>query len=253
MTKYKNKQFRNITRRKGKESAIMDKGLNPTRTDEMWAWRSGANERVVVLSALPGDKTAAAARELAAELAGPDDVVLVTRAGSAEPLFCYVPPDYDDDGGGPDVVLLLVDVDRGPSARLLLATAPRLVILADNEQPDAARPLLERAAESPSSTPVELVVVAGDDSAADATGARLVERSGACIAGRASWRHIPTERVLQIMSEEEMPAMRTRPAPRSDTRLRANDWEESFRRAEKLLNEAQDDLKRRLARTGPQG
>ncbi|MFO7898007.1 MAG: hypothetical protein R6V58_02980 [Planctomycetota bacterium] len=211
------------------------------------------HEAAVVLSALPPQETAAAARELARELAGPGRAAVVARPGSPQPLFCHVPADRQA-AACADVVLLLIGPSRSPSARLLLATAPRVLVLIAGEGADAAEPVVTRAAESPASAPVELVVVATDRQAADEAGARLAARAGDRLADRTTWRHLPAERITDHANEEEptMPTTR-RPVPRSEARLRASEWEESFRRAEKLLQEAQDALKRRLVQSSTTG
>ena len=229
--------------------------LNPTLADGLWSWRQHLGDAGIVISALAPERGVRAARELARELAGPERTVVLTGIGASEPLFWHIPAGKEMDSVRPDLVLLLVQNCFTPSARLLLATANRLFLLAGSEpgeQADALR-LMQIILRDASPSQIEVVAVSESlATAREATG-HLVSLANGRFGNRATWRHIPARPVREAGHDEEegtMASSKPRSLPLSEVELRAREWDESFRRAEKLLQEAQETLRRQLARPG---
>lgn len=238
-------------------NVALENQLNPTLVDGLWPWRQRLSEAAMVVSTLVREETVAAARELARELAQSDRTVVVTSAGATEPLFWHVPAGRQLDTVRPDMVLLLVQNQFSASSRLLLATAHKVILLtrigpeAEAESLRAMQLIIKTA--SPSH--VEVVVVADRPEAAREIGVHLAGMAKRRFGDRTSWRHLPAQRiegaVRSVRSKEEgkMASIRPRPVPFSEAELRAKEWEESFRRADKLLQEAQATLRRQLQRS----
>ena len=232
----------------------MENQLNPTLVDGLWPWRQRLSEAAMIVSTLVREETVAAARELARELAQSDRTVVVTGAGATEPLFWHVPAGRQLDTVRPDLVLLLVQNQFSASSRLLLATAHKVILLTRTGPEAQAESLraMQLIIKTASPSEVEVVVVADRPEMARETGVNLVGMAKSRFGDRTSWRHLPAQKIADaVRSKEEgkMASMKPRPVPLSEAELRAKEWEESFRRAEKLLQEAQATLRRQLQRS----
>jgi hypothetical protein len=228
--------------------------LNPTLADGLWAWRQGLDNAAMIVSTLIPQDTLSAARELARELAGADRAVVLTGVGASEPLSWFVPAGKELDSVQPDLVLLLIHKHFAASARLLLATASHVILITGDRPEDraAAVRLMQMIVKESSPSHVEVVVVAEGRRAARDTGDDLVSMAAQRFGNRTRWRHLPARRLgdgTQTQEEGTMASTRSRSVPLSETEVRAREWEESFRRAERLLQQAQDTLRRQLERS----
>lgn len=228
--------------------------LNPTLVDSLWPWRHRLNETAMVVSTLQPEDTVSAATEVARDVAQQDQAVMLTSLGATEPLFWHVPAGRELDTVRPDVVLMLMPRYFTPSTRLLLATAAQVVLITGSEPEDQFESLkvMQFIVENGSPSHIEVIVVANGRPAARETGTTLVRMASGRLGRRTSWRHLSTRRMRNATKNEEeghMAATSVRSTPVSEMQQRTIDWEASFERAEKLLVEAQETLRRQLART----
>ena len=228
--------------------------LNPTLVDGLWLWRQHLHEAAMVISTLVQEETVDAARELAREMAQHDRVVVLSNVGATEPLFWHVPAGRELDTVKPDLVLLLVPNQFTASARLLLATAHRVILLtgSDPEKQTESLRAMQMIIQKASPSRIDVVVVADCRETARETGSYLAGLANQHFGDRSTWRHLSIRRTkdaLRGTEEGKMASTKSRLIPLSEAELRAKEWDESFRRAEKLLREAQDTLRRRLARS----
>ena len=235
-------------------NVALENQLNPTLVDGLWPWRQHLSEAAMVVSTLVREETVAAARELARELAQSDRTVVVTGAGATEPLFWHVPAGRQLDTVRPDLVLLLVRNQFSASSRLLLATAHKVILLTGTGPEAQVESLraMQLIIKTASPSHVEVVVVADRPETAREIGTNLAGMAKSRFGDRTSWRHLPAQSIADaVRSTEEgkMASTKPRPVPFSEAELRAKEWEESFRRAEKLLQEAQATLRRQLERS----
>lgn len=232
----------------------METTLNPTLADGLWSWRQRLNDSAMVISTLVPGQTVRAATELARELAQPDRVVVLTGVGASEPLFWHIPAGKELDTVRPDLVLLLVQNRFTASTRLLLATTSRVILLvgtSPEEQAEALK-MMRFITEKTSPSYIEVVVVADDRPAARDAGAQLVTMAGNRLGARAEWRHLSAWKIREGVGDKEegsMASVRPQRVPMTDAELRAKEWEESFRKAEVLLHEAQETLRQQIARS----
>ena len=230
------------------------KELNPTLVDSLWPWRHRLNEAAMVVSTLLPEDTIHAATEVARDVARQDRAVMLTSLGATEPLFWHVPAGRELDTVQPDVVLMLMPRYFTASTRLLLATASRIVLITGSgadEQFESLK-VMQFIVENGSPTHIEVIVVADARPAARDTGTSLVRMASGRLGDRTSWRHLSARRMKDAIENEEeghMSSTSVRSVPVSETRQRAIDWEANFQRAEKLLIEAQETLRRQLAKS----
>jgi hypothetical protein len=228
------------------------KELNPTLVDGLWPWRQRLNEAAMVISTLLPEDTVHAATEFARDVARENRAVVLTGVGATEPIFWHVPAGRELDSVRPDVVLMLMPKYFTASTRLLLATANQVVLITGSsaEEQFESLKVMQFIVEKASPSHIEVVVVADGRPAAREAGTSLVRMASGRLGDRTSWRHLSARRVRDaIESEEEgqMSSIGVRPV--SETEQRAKEWEESFRKAEKLLTEAQETLRRQLERS----
>lgn len=228
----------------------MDK-LNPTLVDGLWPWRQRLNEAAMVISTLLPEETVRAATEFASELAQEDRAVVLTSVGATEPLFWHVPAGRELDTLQPDVVLMLVPNYFTPSTRLLLATASHVVLItgSSTEEQFESLKVMQFILEKGSPSHIEVVVVTEGRPEAREASASLVRMARGRLGDRISWRHLSARRVRDAAGSKEegyMSSKETQAVPTPKTTLQAKEWEENFRRAEKLLLEAQEALQRQL-------
>jgi len=234
------------------EDRLVNK-LNPTLADGLWPWRQRLNEAAMVISTLLPEETVRAATEFASDLAQEDRAVVLTCVGATEPLFWHVPAGREFDTVRPDVVLMLVPNYFTPSMRLLLATARDVVLITGSSTAEQFESLkvMQFIVERASPSHIEVVVVADGRPEAREAGASLVRMARGRLGERTSWRHLSARRVKDTARSKEegyMSSTEAQPVPMPKATLRAREWEESFRRAEKLLLEAQEALRRQLDR-----
>ena len=118
--------------------------------------------------------------------------------------------------------------------------------------PAAALKIMHLIVQDASPSHVEVVVVADGLRTAREVGGDVMSMARNRFGDRTSWRHVPARRIQHVTRSQEegrMASTRPRPVPLSEAELRAQEWEASFRRAESLLREAQDTLRRQLERT----
>jgi len=208
----------------------------------------------MVISTLLPEGTVSAATEFARDLAQEDRAVVLTSVGATEPLFWHVPAGRELDTVRPDVVLMLLPNYFTPSTRLLLATASHVVLITGSsaEEQFESLKVMQFIVEKASPSHLEVVVVAEGRPEAREAGASLVRMARGPLGDRTSWRHLSARRVRDAAGSKEegyMSSKETRPVPAPKTTLQAREWEENFRRAEKLLLEAQEALRRQLERS----
>ena len=228
--------------------------LNPTLVDSFWPWRQRLNEAAMVVSTLQPEDTISAATEFARDVAQQDRAVMLTSLGATEPLFWHVPAGRELDTVRPDVVLMLMPRYFTASTRLLLATAAQVVLITGSGAEDQFESLkvMQFIVENGSPSHIEVIVVADGRPAAREAGTTLVRMASGRLGYRTSWRHLSARRMRDAIENEEeghMSSTGVRSVPVSETQQRTMEWEASFRRAEKLLVEAQEMLRRQLART----
>jgi len=225
--------------------------LNPTLVDGLWPWRRHLDEAAMVLSTLAPEETLPAAKELARDFARHDRAVVLSGVGAREPLFWHVPAGEQLDTVRPDVVMLLVQNRFTASTRLLLATARSVILITGSrpeDWPESSR-MMQMIVDTSAPNHVEVVVVADNTDAAQETGGHLVGMADQRLGGRTAWRLLPAERIRRAESykeEGQMASTRPQAVPLSEAQVRIREWEASFRRAEMLLQEAHDTLRRQL-------
>ena len=228
--------------------------LNPTLVDGLWPWRDRLNEAAMVISTLEPQQTIPAAKELARELAQHDRAVVLTRVGASEPLFWHVPAGKELETVEPDLVLMLVHKHFAASTRLLLATAHAVVLITGSSPEDREQSLkmMQTIIQTGSPSHVEVVVVADrPDTAREASG-HLLSMARDRFGDRTSWRHLSARKIRDaIRDTEEGPMALTKPRPvtLSEAELLAREWNESFHKAEQLLHEAHETLRRQLEKS----
>ncbi len=228
--------------------------LNPTLVDSLWPWRHRLNETAMVVSTLRPEDAVSAATEVARDVAQQGQAVMLTSLGATEPLFWHVPAGRELDTVRPDVVLMLMPRYFTPSTRLLLATATQVVLITGSDPEDQFESInvMQFIVENGSPSHIEVIVVANGRAAARDAGTTLVRMASGRLGHRTSWRHLSTRRMRRATENEEeghMSATGMRSVPVSETQQQAIDWEASFKRAEKLLGEAQEALHRQLAKS----
>jgi len=196
-------------------------------------------EAVAVVSTLSSDATIAAARAIAREFARDDRVVVLTSIGSSAPLYWHVPAGRQLEAARPDYVLLLVPKPFAPSSRLLLAMSRRIIMITGDEALADESGKLEK-----------LLSESGGRLDVYAVGNEAAHRGTAAPAGVANWHRLAAHDIHTSGDwEEETMGVDTKSAPMSETELRAKEWEENFRRAEKLLKEAAEALRMHVEKT----
>ena len=231
--------------------------LKPTVADGPAQWRQHLNQAAMVVSTLLPAETIAAAKELARDLAQDDRAVVVTGVGASEPLFWQVPAGKDLHSVRPDLVMMLARKQFSASTRLLLDTAPLVMLFTDGSSQHRlpALKLMQLIVQTASPSHIEVVVVADRQEGARETGTELVALANDRFANRTNWRHLPAQRIRPAAQDKEgahMASTKSRPVPLSEAEIIAQEWDRSFRRAERLLQEAQDTLQRQLAKpAGP--
>ena len=226
--------------------------LNPTLTDGLWSWRAQVNDAAMVISTLEPAAAACAAQDLARELAQPDRAVVLMGVGARAPLFWHVPAGKELDTVKPEVVLLLVQNKFSPSARLLLAMSHCVILITGDEPEEAAEAsrLMGTIVQQSAASHVEVVVVSDSQSAAQEIGSRLAGLASAQLGNRTSWRRLSARKIRAAAHEEgSMTSAKVRPFPLSEAESRAREWEENFRKAERLLQEAQEALRLQMERS----
>jgi len=227
--------------------------LNPTLADGLWPWREGLDRAAMVLSTLVPAESLAATKEVARDIGREGRTVVVTAVGAPQPFFWHVPAGRELNSARPDVVLLLVHTGFTASTRLLLATAKRVMLITGSGPTAESQALKLMGASLEESGPgwLEVVVVSEGEPAARETGTTLAHAAGGRFGHRVSWRHLPARRVEDAIHREKgtMASTRVRSAALSEAEVRAREWEESFRRAERLLAQAQETLRRQLERS----
>jgi hypothetical protein len=226
-------------------------GLNPTLVDGLWPWRSHLNDAAAVVSTLGHDDAVRAATEFARDLARHERTVVLAAAGAGEPLYCEVPEDRRLDCVRPDLLLLLVHNAFTASSRLLVTTAQQVVLITGlgTGEHDAARQLIDMLLDKASPGHIEIVIVADNRTAATDAGAELLLAASPRFGNRTSWRYLPAQRIHTADPdlEEGLMAISTPTATMTETPTKQ--WEDSFRRAEQLLAEAQQKLDHQLERS----
>ena len=225
--------------------------LNPTLADGLWPWRRHLGDAAMVISTLMPQETVRAAQELARDLAQQDRAVVLTCVGASEPLFWHVPAGKELDTVTPDLVLLLVHKQFSASTKLLLATANSVVLITGSQPEDriASLNVMQMIIQQASPDHIEVVVVADRRQTAREASVHLVRMANNRFGNRTSWRHLPARKIKEAVEDKEeglMGSLRARPVPLSEAEVRAKEWEASFRRAEKLLEETQQTLQQLL-------
>jgi len=228
--------------------------LNPTLADGLWPWRRHLGGAAMVISTLMPQETIRAAQELARELAQQNRAVVLTGVGASQPLFWHVPAGKELDTVTPDLVLLLVHKQFAASTKLLLATANSVILITGSRPQDRIASLnaMEMIVQRASPDHIEVVVVADRRHTAHEASVHLVRMANNHFGNRTSWRHLPARKIKEAIADKEegpMASVRAQPVPLSETEVRTREWEESFRRAEKLLEEAHQTLQQLLKQT----
>jgi len=211
----------------------------------------------MVFSTLAPTETVTAAKALARQFAEPDRTVVLTGSGASEPLFWHVPAGRDVGTVEPDLVLTLVHNQFTASARLMMATAKSVVLITGSREEDRVQSLrlMQLMVTRSSLSHVEVAVVADGPQAARAATGDLLSMARNRFGNRTGWRHVPAHRIRSVGHGEEegrMSSDRPRTVTLTEAEMRAKEWEESFRRAERLLRDAQETLQRHLAKSGEQ-
>ena len=209
----------------------------------------------MIISTLLPEETICAAKVFARDVARRDRAVVLSRAGATQPLFWLIPAGKELDKVAPDLVLVLIQNTFTASTKLLLATANHVVLITGSSPDDRneSEKWLKMIVQESSPNHVEVVVVAEGRLAARETRDHLAGMADRRFGSRMSWRHLPAQRLKDAMPHEEegtMPATKLPPVQLSEAELRAKEWEKSFHRAEKLLQEAHEALRRHWAKSG---
>jgi hypothetical protein len=235
----------------GEEATL--KELNPTLVDGLWPWRAYLNEAAAVVSTLGHAEAVQAATAFAHDQARRERSVVLAAVGTGEPLYCEVPEARRLDCVRPDLLLLLVHNAYTASSRLLITTARQVVLITGLQatEQDAARQLIGLLLDKASPVHLQIVVVADSRDAADAAGGELLRAAASKFAQRTGWSYLPSQRVRKPVSSLEDSLMTSSSAtvPISEAQNRSQQWEDSFRRAELLLAEAQQTLAHQLERS----
>ena len=218
--------------------------LNPTLCDGLWSWPQHLGEAIAVMSTLAPDETVAAARAIARDFARDERVVVLTSIGSTAPLYWHVPAGRQLEAARPDCVLLLVPKPHAPSGRLLLAMSRRVILITSNDARFSED--TGKLAKLIDSSGGRLDVYTISDKAASAGGALSNNFSG-----RISWQTLSADDIRRGCGnwEDELMGADAKSAPLTEVEMRSKEWEENFRRAEKLLQEAAEALRLHVEKT----